>query len=40
MQQKMDIKHRTWNVRSVYKAGSLKTVASETAKYKLHVVAV
>jgi len=29
----------TWNVRSLYRAGSLKTVASEMTKYKLHLVA-
>jgi hypothetical protein len=27
----------TWNVRSLYKEGSLKTGASELAKYKLQV---
>jgi hypothetical protein len=30
----------TWNVRSVYKAGSLKTVPSELAKYNLDLMAV
>jgi hypothetical protein len=29
MQRKMDMKFRTWNVRSLYKAESLKTAASE-----------
>jgi hypothetical protein len=30
----------TWNVRSVYGAGSLKTVARELGKYKLDLVRV
>jgi exonuclease III len=30
----------TWNVRSLYKAGSLKTVARELGKYKLDLVGV
>jgi hypothetical protein len=29
----------TWNVRSLYKACSLKTVSSELANYNLHLVA-
>jgi len=29
-----------WNVRSLYRAGSLKTVGNETGKYKLNLVAV
>jgi exonuclease III len=28
----------TWNVESLYRAGSLKTVAKELSKYKLHLV--
>jgi len=28
----------TWNVRSLYRAGSLKAAAGELAKYKLYVV--
>jgi hypothetical protein len=28
----------TWNVRILYKSCSLKTVASKSAKYKLHLV--
>jgi hypothetical protein len=30
----------TWNVRSLYKAGSVKTVASKFAKHNLDLVAV
>jgi exonuclease III len=30
----------TWNVRSLYKAGSLKTVAMELGKYKLDLLGV
>jgi hypothetical protein len=30
----------TWNVRSLYRAGSLITVASEISKYKLDLVGV
>jgi exonuclease III len=30
----------TWNVRSLYRAGSLKTVLRELARYKLDLVAV
>jgi exonuclease III len=30
----------TWNVRSLYRSGSLKTVARELAKYKLDLVGV
>ena len=30
----------TWNVRSLYRAGSLKTAARELARYKLGVVGV
>jgi exonuclease III len=29
-----------WNVRSLYKAGSLKTVSRELARYKLDLVGV
>jgi hypothetical protein len=35
----MDMTTRTWNVRSLYRAGSLKTVASESVKYNLDLVA-
>jgi hypothetical protein len=30
----------TWNVRSMYRSGSLMTVARELVKYKLHLVGV
>jgi hypothetical protein len=30
----------TWNVRSLYRAGSLKTVSRELARYKLNLVGV
>ena len=35
-----DIKFGTWNVRSLYRAGSLKAAARELARYKLDVVGV
>jgi exonuclease III len=31
----MDMRFGTWNVRSLYRSGSLKTVARELGKYKL-----
>jgi exonuclease III len=36
----MDIRFGTWNVRSLYRAGSLKTVSRELARYKLDLVGV
>jgi exonuclease III len=36
----MDMKFGTWNVRSLYRIGSLKTVARELGKYKLDLVGV
>jgi exonuclease III len=36
----MDTRFGTWNVRSLYRAGSLKTVARELGKYKLDLVSV
>jgi exonuclease III len=36
----MDMTFGTWNVRSLYRAGSLETVASELAKHNLNLVAV
>jgi hypothetical protein len=30
----------TWNIRSLYRSGSLKTVSGELAKYKLDLVGV
>jgi hypothetical protein len=34
----MDTRFRTWNVRSLHRTGSLKTVARELGKYKLALV--
>ena len=39
-QRKRDIRVGTWNVRSLYRAGSLKVAARELARYKLDVVGV
>jgi hypothetical protein len=36
----MDMIFGLWNVRSLYRAGSLITVSSELAGYKLHLVGV
>jgi hypothetical protein len=36
----MDVRFGTWTVRSLYRAGSLKTVARELEKYKLDLVGV
>jgi exonuclease III len=36
----MDMRFGTWNVRTLYRSGSLKTVARELGKYKLHLVGV
>jgi exonuclease III len=36
----MDIRFGTWNVRSLYRSGSLKTVAREFGKYKLDLLGV
>jgi exonuclease III len=36
----MDMSFGTWNVRSLYGSGSLKTVSGELAKYKLDLVGV
>jgi exonuclease III len=36
----MDIRFGTWNIRSLYRIGLLKTVARELGKYKLDLVAV
>jgi hypothetical protein len=38
--RKMDMRFSTWNVRSLYRSGSLKTVAKELRKYKLDLVGV
>jgi hypothetical protein len=36
----MDVTFGTWNVMSLYRAGSLKTVSSKLAKYNLHIMTV
>jgi exonuclease III len=36
----MDMRFGTWNVRSLYRAGSLMTVSRELARYKLDSVGV
>jgi hypothetical protein len=39
-QKKMDMRFGTWNVRSMYRAGSLRAVAEKISKYKLEFVGV
>jgi hypothetical protein len=36
----MDMSFGTWNVRSMYRAGSLRAVAEEISKYKIDLVGV
>jgi hypothetical protein len=36
----MDMRFGTWDVRSLYRAGSLRTVAEEVSKYKLDLLGV
>jgi exonuclease III len=36
----MDMRFGTWNVRSMYRAGSLRAVAEEISKYKLDLVGI
>jgi exonuclease III len=36
----MDMRFRTWNVRSLFRAGSPNTVMTELARYKLDLVVV
>jgi hypothetical protein len=36
----MDTRFGTWNVRSTYRAGSLRAVEEEISKYKLDLVGV
>jgi hypothetical protein len=36
----MDMRVDTWNVRSIYRAGSLRAVEEEISKYKLYLVGV
>jgi hypothetical protein len=38
--RKMDVRVGTWNVRSLYRAGSLMTVAKEIPKYNLYLMGV
>jgi hypothetical protein len=38
--RKKDMRFRTWNVRSLYRIGSLTTVARELGEYKLDLVGV
>jgi hypothetical protein len=38
--KKMDMRLGTWNVRSMYRTGSLWTVGEEISKYKLDLVGV
>jgi exonuclease III len=38
--QKMDMRFGTWNVRSMYRTGSLRAIGEEFSKYKLDVVGV
>jgi hypothetical protein len=40
MLRKMDMRFGMWNVRSLYRAGSLMTVAKEISYYKLDLVGV
>jgi len=39
-QQKRDMRFGTWNVRSLYRAGSITAAARELARYKLDLVGV
>jgi hypothetical protein len=36
----MDMRFSAWNIRSLYRAGSLMTVSKELARYKLNLVGV
>jgi hypothetical protein len=36
--KKMNMRFGTWNIRSMYRAGSLRAVAEEISKYKLDLV--
>jgi hypothetical protein len=36
----MDMRFGTWNVRSMYRSGSLRAVGEEISEYKLHLVGV
>jgi hypothetical protein len=37
---KMDMRFGTWDVRSMYRAGSVRTEAEEISKYKLDLMGV
>jgi hypothetical protein len=36
----MDMRFGTWNVRSMYRAGLLRTVTKNISKYKFHLVGI
>jgi hypothetical protein len=36
----MDMRFSTWNIRSIYRGGSLRAVVEDISKYKLHLVEV
>jgi hypothetical protein len=36
----MDTRIRTWNIRSLYRVGTLMTVSRELSRYRLHLVGV
>jgi hypothetical protein len=38
--KKMDVRFGTWSIRTMYRAGSLRTVAEKISKYKLDLVGV
>jgi hypothetical protein len=38
--KKMDMRFGTWNVRCMYRVGSLRVVVEEISKYKLDLVGV
>jgi len=40
MQRRIDMRFGTWNIRRVHRTDSLKTVASELAKYKINLMAI
>jgi exonuclease III len=40
MQKYMDIRFGTWNIRSLYRVGSLMTVLRELSRYRLDLVGV
>jgi hypothetical protein len=39
-QKKLDRRFGTWNVRSMYRAGSLRVVGKEIVKYELDLVGI